>query len=458
MKVIVCGAGRVGSTIARYLAEDGNDVVLIDTDEGLLTELTSTMEVRPVVGFASYPSVLEQANAQDADMLIAVTASDEVNMVTCQAANSLFKVPMKIARLRSNEYTNPKWRKFYTHDALPIDYVISPEVEIARSIRRNISLPGAFEVIPLAMDKVHLLGIHCDDICPMINTPLRQLTELFPDVNAVVAALVRDSKLIIADSNTRICAGDDVYVFVPSESVHRILTLFGRDQERAQNVLILGGNNVGLYLAQYLEKASHHMHVTLIEENAKRAEFLAETLSETTVIHGDFLSTGLLEEADIDIVETVIAVSSKDENNILASLMAKRYGVEQTVSVIEKPLYSQLVVNLGIDVIVDPKDIMVSSILQHVRRGKIYAAYSIRSGLCEVLEADVFETFEYAGKTLRDVRLPAGVIIGAIVRDGTPLALRGDTVIEKDDRLVLFADAESVKQVEKMFSVGLEFF
>ncbi len=457
MKVIICGAGRVGSTIASYLSEDGNDVVLIDTDEALLTELTPTMEVRPVVGFASYPSVLEQAEAQDADMLIAVTNSDEVNMVTCQAANSLFNVPMKIARLRSNEYTNQKWRKSYTHDAFPIDYVISPEVEIARSIRRNISFPGAFEVIPLAADKVYLLGMHCDDVCPMINTPLRQLTELFPDVNAVVAALVRDSKLIIADSNTRICAGDDVYVFVTSESVHRVLTLFGRDQERAQNILILGGNNVGLYLAGYLEKASH-MHVTLIEENAERAEYLAETLSETTVIHGDFLNTVLLEEADIDIVETVIAVSSKDESNILASLMAKRYGVEQTISVIEKPLYSQLVVNLGIDVIVDPKDIMVSSILQHVRRGKIDAAYSIRSGLCEVLEADVFETFEYAGKALRDVRLPAGVIIGAIVRDGTPLALRGDTVIEKGDRLVLFADAESVKQVEKMFSVGLEFF
>ena len=457
MRVIVCGAGRVGSTIAGYLAEDDNDVVLIDTNEELLTELTSTMDVRPVVGFASHPSVLEQADAQDADMLIAVTNSDEVNLVTCQAANSLFKVPMKIARLRSNEYTNQKWRKFYTHDALPIDYVISPEVEIARSIRRNISFPGAFEVIPLAMDRVYLLGIHCDEVCPMLNTPLRQLTELFPDVNAVVAALVRDSKLIVTDSNTRIAAGDDVYVIVPSETVHRVLTLFGRDQERAQNVLILGGNNVGLYLAKYLEKASQ-MHVTLIEENEEHAKFLAETLSDTTIIQGDFLNTVLLEEADIDIVETVIAVSSKDENNILASLMAKRYGVEQTVSVIEKPLYSQMVVNLGIDVIIDPKDIMVSSILQHVRRGKIYAAYSIRSGLCEVLEADVFESFEYAGKALRDVRLPMGVIIGAIVRDGVPLSLRGDTVIEKDDRLVLFAAAESIKQVEKMFSVGLEFF
>ena len=457
MRIIICGAGRVGSTIARYLVEDGNDVVVIDINANRLNELSSTLEIRPIVGFASYPSVLEQADAQDADMLIAVTASDEVNMVTCQAANSLFKVPTKIARLRSNEYTRQRWRKFYTHDALPIDVVISPEVEIARSIGRNISFPGAFEVIPLAMDKVYLLGIHCDEVCPMINTPLRQLTNLFPDVNAVVAALVRNSKLIITDSDTRILAGDDVYVIVPSESVRRILTLFGRDQERSQSVLILGGNNIGLNLARYLEKASH-MRVTLVEENEKRAKFLAETLSQTTVIHGDFLNTALLEEADIDIVETVIAVSSADEDNILATLMAKKYGVEQTISVIEKQLYSQLVVNLGIDVIIDPGDIMVSTILQHVRRGKIYAAYSIRSGLCEVLEADVFDTFEYAGKALRDVRLPAGVIIGAIVRDVDVLPLRGDTIIEKGDRLVLFSDADAVKQVEKMFSVGLEFF
>lgn len=457
MRVIVCGAGRVGSTIARYLAEDGNDVVLIDTDGERLEELTSSIDVRPVEGFASYPSVLEKADAQDADMLIAVTASDEVNMVTCQAANSLFKIPTKIARLRSNEYTNPKWRKFYTHDALPIDVVISPEVEIARSIRRNISFPGAFEVIPLAMDKIYLLGLHCDDVCPMLNTPLRQLTELFPDINAVVAAIVRDGKLIIADSNSRILAGDDIYVILPNESVKRILSLFGKDQEKAKSVLILGGNNIGLTLAGYLEKSSH-MRVTLVEEDESRAHYLAETLTKTTVIQGDFLDTVLLEEADIDIVDTVIAVSSRDEDNILASLMAKKYGVEQTIAVIEKPLYSQLVMNLGIDVIVDPKDIMVSTILQHVRRGKIYAAYSIRSGLCEVLEADAFDTFEYTEKPLRDVRLPAGVIIGAIVRDGVALPLRGDTVIESGDRLVLFADAEDVKQVEKMFSVGLEFF
>lgn len=458
MKVIICGAGRVGATIAEYLAEEKNEVILIDTDGERLEELAVTMDIKPIEGFASYPSVLERADAQDADMLIAVTESDEVNMVTCQAANSLFKIPTKIARLRSKEYTNPKWRKFYTHDAMPIDVVISPEIEIARSIRRNIAYPGAFEVIPLAQDRVYLLGLHCNDVSPMINTPLRQLTELFPDLNAVIAGIVRqDGDLIITDSDTRISAGDDVYVFVPSESVPRLLAVFGLEQQRAQSILVLGGNDIGFALAKYLEKTPH-MHITLIEEDEGRAKYLAQELSQTTVIQGDFLDTSLLEESDIDTVETVIAVSANDEDNILASLMAKKYGVGQTITVIEKSLYSQLVMNLGIDVIVDPKDILVSTILQHVRKGKIYAAYSLRSGMFEVLEADAFDTFEYTGKALRDVRLPTGVIIGAIVRDGTALQLRGDTVIEDGDRLVLFADADSVKQVEKMFSVGLEFF
>lgn len=455
MKVIICGAGRVGSTIANYLAEDENDVVVIDTDAERLDMLSSSLDIQTIEGFSSYPSVLERADAQNAEMLIAVTASDEVNLVTCQTANSLFKVPTKIARLRSGEYINPKWKGQYSRDAFPVDVVISPEVEIARAIRRNIAFPGAFEVLTLAGDKVYLLGIHCDQDCPLLNTSLRQLTALFPDIGATVAGVVRDGVLTIAHSDARLKSGDDVYLFVGADNVQRMLTLFGLDRERSQSALILGGNDIGLSLARYLEHSAR-MRVTLIENDPARAKMLAETLSETTVINGDFLDTAVLEEAGIDIVETVIAVSGDDENNILASLMAKKYGAEQTVSVIEKNLYSQMVSNLGVDVVIDPKDIMVSSILQHIRRGRIYSAYSIRSGLCEVLEADVFDTFAFAGMPLRDVRLPAGAIIGAIVRDGAPVLLRGDTVIEKNDRLVLFAADTAVKAIEKLFSADQE--
>lgn len=457
MKVVICGAGRVGSTIAQYLSEDDNEVVVIDTDESVLDELAASMDVQPVSGFASHPSVLEAAGAQDADMLIAVTPSDEVNMITCQAANALFNVPTKIARIRSAEYADPKWLQSSANGAQPIDVIISPESEIARSIRRSVRFPGAFDVIPLASDRVRLIGLHCDEVCPMLNTPLRQLTLLFPDLDAIVVGVIRNGRLIIADGDMRLAPGDDVYLVAGVENVSRIMALFGFDREKTRSVLILGGGDVSLNLAQRLEKEGG-LRISLIEQDESRAKFLAETLTETTVIHGDFLDTDILEEADIDVVETVIALSSDDENNILASLMAKKYGAEQTLAMIDKPLYAQLVVNLGVDVVIDPKDIMVSTILQHVRRGKIYAAYSVRSGMCEVLEADAFESFEYTGSVLRDVRLPQGVIIGAIVRDGVNVPLRGDTVIENGDRLVLFADSDSVKQVEKLFSVGMELF
>ena len=291
----------------------------------------------------------------------------------------------------------------------------------------------------------------------MLNTPLRQLTALFPDVDAVIVALIRNGKVVIANGDTRLAPGDDVYLVADTDDVSRILGLFGHEREAARSVLILGGGDISLDLARRLEKEGE-LRVSLIEQDEARARFLAETLTDTTVICGDFLDTDILEEADIDVVETVIALSSNDESNILASLMAKKYGAEQTLALVDKPLYAQLVVNLGIDIVIDPKDIMVSTILQHVRRGKIYAAYSVRSGLCEVLEADAFASFGYLGTPLRETRLPQGVTIGAIVRDGVNVPLRGDTVIEAGDRLVIFAAADAVKQVEKMFSVGLEFF
>lgn len=457
MKIVICGAGRVGSTIAEYLAQSGNDVVIIDKNQEKLDALTDAIDARPVLGFASHPSVLQKAQAQDADMLIAVTESDEVNIIACEAAEKFFNVPTKIARIRSKEYTGAQYLFFAAKDA-PIDVVISPEVEIARSIRRSISYSGAFDVLHLAGGVVRLIGIHCDDVCPMLNTPLRQLSTLFPDLHAVIVGIVRQGELIIPSGDSRLSAGDDVYVAVQKSGVRRLLSLFGYDNQKASGVLILGGGQIALHLAAALEKESDDMRITIIEKDEARAEALAESLKRTIVIHGDFLDTAILEEAGIEAADTVVALTSDDENNILSSLTAKKYGAAQTLTMIEKTLYAQLVTNLGVDVVIDPKDIIVSTILQHVRRGKIYAAYSLRSGLCEVLEADVFESFEYAGAALRDVRLPAGVIIGAVVRKGESVQMTGDTVIEVNDRLILFAEADAVKQVEKMFSVGVEFF
>ena len=458
MKIVICGAGRVGSTIAEYLAQTGNSVVVIDRDQEKLDSLADSIDIQPVRGFASHPSVLQKAEAEDADMLIAVTASDEVNIIACEAAEKFFNIHTKIARIRSKEYTGNQFNFFSGDSKAALDVVISPEVEIARSIRRTISYPGAFDVIYPAGGAVRLMGIHCDEICPMLNTPLRQLTQLFPDVHAIVVGIIRQGKLIVPTGDSRLLAGDDVYVVSQKDNWARLLSLFGFDAQKTSGVLILGGGEVALHLAAALEKESEDMRITIIEKDEERAEFLAESLKRTIIIHGDFLENNILEEAGIEATDTVVALTSDDENNILSSLMAKKYGVTQTLTMIEKTLYAQLVTNLGVDVVIDPKDIIVSTILQNVRRGKIYAAYSLRSGLCEVLEADVFDSFEYVGEPLRNVRLPAGSIIGAIVRDGESIPLTGDTVIEVNDRLVLFADTEVVKQIEKLFSVGVEFF
>ena len=458
MKIVVCGAGRVGATIARYLAENDNEVVVIDKNQEKLDALVDAIDVQPVHGFASYPSVLQKAEAEHADMLIAVTESDEVNIIACHAAQKFFNIHTKIARIRSKEYTGTQYPFFSDEADSAIDVVISPEVEIAKSIRRSISFPGAFDVISLAGGVVRLMGVHCDEVCPMLNTPLRQLTSLFPDIHAVVVGIVRQNELIVPTGDSRLHAGDDVYVVAQKDSLMRLLSLFGYDAQKASSVLILGGGEVARHLAAALEKESEDMRITIIEKNEERAEFLAESLERSIIIHGDFLETDILEEAGIEAAETVIALTSDDENNILSSLTAKKYGATQTMTMIEKKLYAQLVTNLGVDVVIDPKDIIVSTILQHVRRGKIYAAYSLRSGLCEVLEADVFDSFEYAGEKLRSVRLPAGAIIGAVIRDNQSVPLTGDTEIEVNDRLIIFAETDAVKQIEKLFSVGLEFF
>ncbi|MCQ2914306.1 MAG: Trk system potassium transporter TrkA [Alphaproteobacteria bacterium] len=451
MRVIICGAGKVGATLAKYLVQDGNDVVVIDNDMEKLTDLGSKLDIQTIQGFASYPSILERAEATSADMLIAVSASDEVNMITCQAANCLFKVPTIIARLRSREYTNPKWKNLYSRDAFPIDVVISPEMEIAKAIRRNISFPGTSDVLTLAGDKVYMLGIRCDEMCPFVNASLRQLTDLFPDLNAVVAGIVRDNNLIVPNGDTKVQENDELYVFVQTENVSRLLTLAGIEQQKVSSALILGGNDIGLSLAKHLER-SGAMRVTIVEPNEERAKLLASELENTTVINGNILDPEVLEEADIQIVDTVIAVSFNDEDNILASLMAKRYGAEQTACVLEKTLYSQMVSDLGIDVIVDPKDTMVSSILQHIRRGKIYSAYSIRSGMCEVLETDIDMDFPWCGKSLKEIKMPVNSKIGAIVRNGVSIPLRGDTTIEYKDRVMLFVNSEDAKLIEKLFN------
>ena len=458
MKVIICGAGQVGTSIARYLASEHNDVTVLDQSPEMISRLNESLDVQAIVGHASHPEVLEQVGVADADMLIAVTFADEVNMVACQIAHSLFNVPTKIARIRHQSYLSPLWADLFSRDHMPIDVIISPEIEVAKAISRRLTVPGAFDMIPLADDKVRLIGVRCTDRCPVVHTPLRQLTSLFPDLNIIVVGIVRDDGASVPTPQDQMLPGDSVYFVADTEHVPRAMAAFGHEEQEARRIIIMGGGNIGLSLARLIEESKHDVTAKIIELDRERARTAAETLPGVAVILGDGLDPEILAEANVSMTETVVAVTDDDETNILSSLLAKRYGAERAVTLINKTTYSPLITTLGIDVVVSPRAITVSTILQHVRRGRIRAVHSLGDGFAEVIEADALETSPLVGKPLKEAKLPRGVIVGAVVHDDKVIIPSGDTIIYPDDRIIILAAADVVKKVEKLFSVRLEFF
>jgi trk system potassium uptake protein TrkA len=459
MKVIVCGAGQVGFSIARYLASEGNDVTVIDQRPDLIRKISDSLDVQAMVGHASHPGILDAAGAADADMLIAVTHADEVNMIACQVAHSLFHVPTKIARVRAQDYLEDQWANLFSRENMPIDVTISPEIEVAKAVIRRLRVPGATELIPLAHNKVRLLGVRCTEDTPVNFTPIRQLAALFPELSIVIVGIVRQDRPMVPSPDDQMLPGDDVYFVCATEHQARALAAFGHEEPEARRILVLGGGNIGLYLAQRLESDFPHVSVKVVEQDRARAEFVAKTLSRSVVINGDVLDQEILEEAGVAQTETVVAVTNDDENNILASLLAKRHGCQRAITLINKSTYNPLVSTLGVDVVVNPRSMTVSTILQHVRRGRIHSVHSLHEGFGELIEADALETSGLVGRPLREVRLPAGVILGAVVRgDQEVISPRGGTVLKAGDRVVLFASAGAIKKVEKMFSVRLEFF
>ena len=458
MKVIVCGAGQVGFNIARYLAIEDNDVTVIDQSAELVRKIKDSLDCQGVVGQASLPDVLESAGAADADMLIAVTYADEVNMIACQVAHSLFDVPTKIARVRHQSYLRPTWANLFSREHMPIDVIISPEIEVARAVTRRLKVPGAFDMISLVKDKVKLLGVRCEENCPLINTPLRQLTQLFPDLKIVIIGLVREGKAMVPTGEDQMLLGDEVYFVVDSDHVPRSMAAFGHEETEARRLLIFGGGNIGLFLAEEVEREYPWVNAKIVEANPERAREIASRLSNTVVLNGDVLDSELLEEANVRATETVVAVTNDDETNILSSLLAKRAGCQRVITLINKSNYEPLLAPLDIDAAVSPRAITVSTILQHVRRGRIHSVHSLRDGFGELIEAEALETSPLVNMPLREVDLPPGVVLGAVVRDGKVISPRGSTVVLPKDRVVLFAAAESVRKVEKMFSVRLEYF
>ncbi len=458
MKVIVCGAGQVGFNITRYLAQEDNDITVVDQSPELIRKISDTLDVKAITGFASHPEILARAGAADADLLIAVTQADEVNMVACQVAHSLFDVTTKIARIRQQGYLNPMWANLYSRDHMPIDVVISPEREVAEAIGRRLEVPGAFDMIPLVGGKVKLIGVRCEADCPIVNTPLRQLTQLFPDLNVVIIGLARDNEARIPSAGDEMLPGDEVYFVAESDHVPRAMAAFGHEEAAARRLVIFGGGNIGQFLAQAIEENNPSVNLKVIEADKVRAEAAARTLKRSVVLEGDVLEADILEEANVATAEAVVAVTNDDETNILASLLAKRLGSGRAITLVNSGAYAPLISSLGVDVAVSPRNITVSTILQHVRRGRIHSVNTLRDGFGELIEAEAMDTSGLIGKPLREAELPDDVILGSVVRDDEVILPRGSTVVEVGDRIVLFARSEAVKEVEKMFSVRLEFF
>ena len=458
MKVIICGAGQVGWQIARHLSGELNDVTVVDNNPDLVRRATDTLDVQGIAGFASYPDVLERAGAADADMIIAATHSDEVNMVTCQVAHSVFSIQRKIARLRSQSYLDAIYSDLYRRDHLPIDVVISPEREVAAAAMQRLSAPAAFDIETFMDGKAQLLGITIDEDCPVVHTPLRQLTDLFSTLRAIVVGVRRDGTLFAPDPGDQLFVGDNCYVFTHIEDVNRTMEVFGKKETKQDRVVIVGGGNVGLEVAKALENRTARTRVKMIERDRKKAEHSAEELVRTIVLNGDGLDRALMIEAGTDRADAMLAVTDDDKTNMLAAVRAKAEGCALAIALINDPTLVPLMAPLGIDAYINPRSTTVSSILRHIRHGRVRQVYSIGDAEAEVIEAEVMSTSPMAGQMVRDIDFPEGVLVGAVYKGDQVLRPTGSMRIEEGDVIALFAMSDDVPEVERLMQVSIDFF
>ncbi len=458
MKVIICGAGQVGYGIAERLSAEDNDVTVIDKSPELVQAIRDTLDVRGFVGHGSDPEVLSAADASQTDMIIAVTLYDEVNMVACQVAHSLFNVPTKVARIRAQNYLLPHWQDLFSREHMPIDVIISPEIEVGEMVLRRIALPGATEVVRFADGAVSMVAIECDENCPIIDTPLQQLTELFPDLTAVVTGVWRSGTLFVPHSTDSLLAGDIAYVIAQKGQIRRTLGIFGHEEPDASRIVIIGGGNIGFYVASTIEKRQPNARVKIIELSRERAVAIADRLSRTIVLHGGGLDQQLLLEAGISDADLTVALTHDDQINILSSVMAKKLGCAANMTLLNNASYYDFTRAMGIDSHINPRSVTISKVLQHVRRGRIRSVHSVQNGAAEVIEAEALQTSPLVGVPLRELDLPDGIRIGAVFRKNEVIQPDGDTVIKSNDRVIVFTVASLVKQVESMFRVSLEYF
>jgi len=463
MNIIICGAGRVGFTIAKLLSEQGHSITVIDQSSEDIQKVNDSLDVKAIVGKGTYPSILEKANASETDMIIAVTRNDEINMLICQIAYSIFNVQKKIARIRSQDYLNPKFTRVYNKENLPIDVIISPEIEIAKSIQRKLEAPGALDSVPFADNKIRLLEILIKDNCKLIDNKLNELTQKHPQLEANIIAIIRNDKMFIPKKTDQIMCNDKIYVIINSSQMSETLQAFGHEEKISKKILIIGGGNIGYNLAKNLEESLDNIRVKIVEKNKERAEYLANHLNKTIIINGDGLDEEALIEANLGEAETVLALTNDDEDNLMVSVLVEKFAKDQkdkdkenkrTMALINKPNYSLLQSSLKIDDLIDPRMNTVSSILKHVHKGSIENAYTISNGEYEIIEAEIIETSELINQELKNSNLPDEIRIGAILRDNKVIIPRSDFVFQKEDSVVFLAKKDSISIVENIFRLS----
>ncbi|GGA89479.1 Trk system potassium transporter TrkA [Neiella sp. HB171785] len=459
MKIIILGAGQVGGTLAENLVGEKNEITVVDCDTSCLRELQDRFDLQVVEGYGSHPDVLEKAGAEDADMLIAVTSSDEINMTACQVAYSLFHTPTKIARIRSPNYLKYKEKLFQSQD-VPVDYLIAPEQLVTNYIRRLVECPGALQVMEFADGKASLVAVKAYYGGSLVGHALSTLREHMPHIDTRVAAIFRRGRPIRPQGTTIIEADDEVFFIADTKHIRTVMSELQRLEKTYQKIIIVGGGNVGLGLAQALEKS--HPSVKLIERNPQRAEYVASELAKATVFCGDASDQELLSEENVEQTDLFIAVTDDDEANIMSAMLAKRMGAAKVMVLIQRGAYVDLVQGGDIDIAISPQQATISSLLTHVRRGDIVNVYSLRRGAAEAIEAIAHgdsSTSKVVGRMISEIKLPPGTTIGAVVRGEEVLIAHDDTRIEQDDHVILFlVDKKYITDVERLFEPSPFFF
>ncbi len=456
MKIIILGAGQVGSSVAYNLASEANDITVVDIDGDRLRDLQDRLDIRTVTGYGSHPDVLQRAGAEDADMIIAVTNSDEINMVACQVAYTLFHTPTKIARVRAVEYLNQP--KLFTQEALPVDVLISPEQLVTDYIQRLIEYPGALQVLDFAGGRVQLVAVRAYHGGPLVGHELRTLRDHMPGIQTRVAAIFRQGKAIIPEGSTVIEVDDEVFFIAARKNIRAVMSELRKVDRPNKRVILAGGGNIGKRLAAALE---HNYQVKIIEHNRERTRALSEDLNRTIVLHGDAADEELLLEENIENTDVFCALTNDDEANILSAMLAKRLGARKVMSIINRTAYVDLVESGPIDIAISPQQATIGTLLTHVRRGDVVAVHSLRRGAAEAIEAVAhgdMKTSKVVGRAIQDIKLPPGTTIGAIVRDEEVLIAHHDTVIASGDHVILFlVDKKYINDVERLFQVGVTF-